>query len=39
LPEILYKALAENRITESIAKAVAAMNKRNQKKLAKISIQ
>lgn len=36
LPEILYKALAENRITESIAKAVANMNKKNQKKLAKI---
>ena len=36
LPEILDKALAENRITESIAKAVASMNKRNQTKLAKI---
>lgn len=36
LPENLYKALAENRITETIAKSVAGMNKRQQKKLSKI---
>jgi ParB/RepB/Spo0J family partition protein len=36
LPENLYKALAENRISESIAKAVAVMNKKQQKKLSKI---
>lgn len=36
LPENLYKALAENRISEAIAKAVAVMNKKQQKKLSKI---
>lgn len=36
LPENLYKALAENRISESIAKAVAVMNKKQQRKLSKI---
>lgn len=36
LPETLYKALAENKITETLAKAIAKLNKREQKKLAKI---
>lgn len=31
LPENLYKALSENRITEPIAKAIAVMSKKQQK--------
>ena len=39
LPEALYTALAQNKITESIAKAIAGMSKKNQKKLAKIFLE
>lgn len=38
LPQELYQALAENKITETLAKAIAKLNKKQQKKLAKIYV-